>query len=491
MPTPANLVHQTAISTGTGNFALNKVNGKNDFATAFTTGGTNVFDYFISNRDAAEWERGTGHMDTTGDLVRDDVLETHAGTTSKVDFSVGTKDVTNDIPALTQVRGTTAGSSGFVPTLATTAGNLLQPSGLLATTAAIYPATNDGVTLGTSANKFADLYLASGGVLQFSTEATNITHAASQLTIAASSLNINTSQLTVNAVTADIGSVRFTTSSVRPATNDGVSLGTSANKFSDLYLASGGVLQFSTEATNITHAASQLTIAASSLNINTSQLTVTAVTADIGSVRFTTSTIVPATNDGVALGTTALKFSDLRLANGGVVSFSTLANATISHTTNNLRIGQGLLFNNDTADANSLDDYEEGTFDPILRTNGTDFTSVTYDGVRSGRYTKTGNVVTISIFMRTDSVTVGSASGNVNIGGLPFACLGQAGFAVGEVGGWAGEDPGWAMVFTGESVVFLYFRATVDGPASFTQVADVGTGADANTITLSGNYIAS
>lgn len=104
MPAPANLVHQTATSTGAGNFTLAKVSGKNDFATAFTTGGTNVFDYFISNRDAAEWERGTGHMDTTAAMVRDTVIQTHAGTTVAIDFTAGTKDVTNDVPALDQAR---------------------------------------------------------------------------------------------------------------------------------------------------------------------------------------------------------------------------------------------------------------------------------------------------------------------------------------------------------------------------------------------------
>lgn len=414
MPNPANLVHQISVGTSTGNLTLTKVNGKNDFATAFTTGGTNVFDYFISNRDAAEWERGTGHMDTTDSFVRDDVLQNSLGTTAPINFSAGTKDITNDVPALTQVRGTTIPTSGFVPTFTTTGGNELQASGVRATTAAIFPATNDGVSLGTSALKFSDLHLASGGVLQFSTEATNITHAASQLTIAASSLNINTSQLTVNAVTADIGSVRFTTSVVAPITNDGVALGTSALKFADLYLAdggvvnfstgeqggggatithtasqlaiaastvlvagsvrvttsviqptsndgvalgssalkfadlhlaSGGVVQFSTEATNITHAASQLTVAGSTLIVNCSQLTISAVTADIGSVKFTTAVVAPITNDGVALGTSANKWSDLHLASGGVVQFSTEA-TSITHAASQLTVAGSTLIMN-------------------------------------------------------------------------------------------------------------------------------------------------
>lgn len=111
---------------------LTKVNGKQDFATAFTTGGTNVFDYFISNRDAAEWERGTGHMATTNTLVRDECYETSAGSTVRITFSAGTKDITNDVPAAQQVVATTVASSGSLVLFDTTAGNALKP-GVLGT----------------------------------------------------------------------------------------------------------------------------------------------------------------------------------------------------------------------------------------------------------------------------------------------------------------------------------------------------------------------
>lgn len=129
MPNPANLVHQTATSTGTGNFTLAKVNGKRDFATAFSTGGANVFDYFISNQGAAEWERGTGSCPTTATMSRDTVYETHLGTTAKIDFTAGTKDVVNDIPALNQVIGSTVASSGHAAIFDTTLGNVIKSAG--------------------------------------------------------------------------------------------------------------------------------------------------------------------------------------------------------------------------------------------------------------------------------------------------------------------------------------------------------------------------
>jgi len=126
MPTPSDLVHQTSTGTGTGNLTLVAVNGKRSFNTAFGTGGTNVFDYFVSNRDAAEWERGAGHLSDATTLVRDTVLaSSNAG--SAVNFSAGTKDITNDIPASEQnITGLTEdtspdGEADFIPTYDTSA----------------------------------------------------------------------------------------------------------------------------------------------------------------------------------------------------------------------------------------------------------------------------------------------------------------------------------------------------------------------------------
>ena len=101
MPTPANLVHEISTTTGTGSLTLANVNGKNNFNDAFGTSGSDVFDYFISNQSAAEWERGTGSMSDSTTLVRDTVIES-TNSNAAVDFSAGTKDVTNDVPASEQ-----------------------------------------------------------------------------------------------------------------------------------------------------------------------------------------------------------------------------------------------------------------------------------------------------------------------------------------------------------------------------------------------------
>ena len=70
-----------------------------------------------------------------------------------------------------------------------------------------------------------------------------------------------------------------------------------------------------------------------------------------------------------------------------------------------------------SADANTLDDYEEGTWTPTY--TGTNITISSY-GNRSGYYTKVGRLVTLTFSIMTEAVSV-IGSELVNIGGLPFA----------------------------------------------------------------------
>lgn len=71
---------------------------------------------------------------------------------------------------------------------------------------------------------------------------------------------------------------------------------------------------------------------------------------------------------------------------------------------------------NASANANTLDDYEEGTWTPGLTSAGS--LSVTYTS-RDGTYTKIGNLVTVRFRLRVSSHSGGS--GQYRISGLPFA----------------------------------------------------------------------
>jgi hypothetical protein len=61
-----------------------------------------------------------------------------------------------------------------------------------------------------------------------------------------------------------------------------------------------------------------------------------------------------------------------------------------------------------------LDDYEEGTWTPVLKVGTTNQT--TY-AIQNGHYTKIGNLVTASVSIKITSL---SGTGTVNITGLPF-----------------------------------------------------------------------
>jgi hypothetical protein len=72
----------------------------------------------------------------------------------------------------------------------------------------------------------------------------------------------------------------------------------------------------------------------------------------------------------------------------------------------------GIKFGSDSAAANALDDYEEGTWTPTASSNVSSISSA------NGHYTKVGNLVTVSFFA---TITPSSTSTQIRIGGLPYA----------------------------------------------------------------------
>jgi len=122
---------------------------------------------------------------------------------------------------------------------------------------------------------------------------------------------------------------------------------------------------------------------------------------------------------------TANQASAIDQTNGKItfrVAPSDTAGSTITFTTGfevlndgKARAKNGLLFGTDTAAANALDDYEEGTWTPTVRFSGN---SVGVAGTLEGTYVKIGRAVTLSCSITLTSK--GSSTGGVTIGGLPF-----------------------------------------------------------------------
>ena len=112
----------------------------------------------------------------------------------------------------------------------------------------------------------------------------------------------------------------------------------------------------------------------------------------------------------------------------GAIAFTTGTSAT-----ERLRIqtGGGISFNGDTATANALDDYEEGTWTPAFYT----YSGVTTSSITNhlATYTKIGNIVHIHAKI---SVTLSSLPGQtVTITGLPFAAALSTQYAIIALGG--------------------------------------------------------
>ena len=102
---------------------------------------------------------------------------------------------------------------------------------------------------------------------------------------------------------------------------------------------------------------------------------------------------------------------------GGIQSVNSISVGNATPTTS----GAGITFpatQSASTDANTLDDYEEGSWTPVI-SDGTNNATMNFQN--QGRYTKIGNVVTLNMYVITDSL--GSVSGNIRITGLPFACV--------------------------------------------------------------------
>ena len=158
-----------------------------------------------------------------------------------------------------------------------------------------------------------------------------------------------------------------------------------------------------------------------------------------------------------------------------------------------IKMGAGLGIKFDAyASGNVLDDYEEGTFTPTLTTDGTDFTSVTYDARTGGSYTKVGRLVHFQLTVVTDAITAGSASGGVVIGGLPFTPATVSGAGTDQYtavsitfgSNWnAGNNPTSARVHETSAYINLYRDGTTT-----VAVADAQTGSNDNYINIAGTY---
>ena len=82
----------------------------------------------------------------------------------------------------------------------------------------------------------------------------------------------------------------------------------------------------------------------------------------------------------------------------------------------------GISFNGDTATANALDDYEQGTWTPVIADNSGNTSS--FGSVTHASYTKIGNSVRLSMRAVNMQLTGLTSSDPIYITGLPFNTTG-------------------------------------------------------------------
>jgi hypothetical protein len=134
-----------------------------------------------------------------------------------------------------------------------------------------------------------------------------------------------------------------------------------------------------------------------------------------------------------------------------------------------------------SADANTLDDYEEGTWTPVYSPASGSFTALTMNA--TGRYTKVGRLVTV-MFTAAPNITKGAASGDVSVTGLPFTNQTDI-IATGNTSSavfWANPPIGFTINASTSTIIL---RKTV---SSNIQVSDMNDGASTNFLSITASY---
>jgi hypothetical protein len=178
----------------------------------------------------------------------------------------------------------------------------------------------------------------------------------------------------------------------------------------------------------------------------------------------------------------------MRINSSGNVGIATTSPAVKLDVVGQVRASTGILFGTDTAAANALDDYEEGTWSPVYAPSTGSFATMTMD-IGTAKYTKIGNMVTLYAFIRTDDVDVTGGSGSVYLAGLPFTVSGSAGgLAIGRAIGFSTAPDGG--IFT---TLQSYIALRKNNTSTTLAVADLtdGTVANQNDLVFTATYMVS
>ena len=149
--------------------------------------------------------------------------------------------------------------------------------------------------------------------------------------------------------------------------------------------------------------------------------------------------------------------------------------------------GGGLTFNGDSAAANALDDYEEGTWSPTYTFGSTNHTSM----VSAGTYVKVGKMVFVTGYLYTNNSS--TYSGTATITGLPFAIPSgndnRGAFAIGQCRRF-NEDMPNIKLYAGDSgsSISMFRQSTNSNGVTELTNAQFNFQSEFNILSFSGSY---
>ena len=216
---------------------------------------------------------------------------------------------------------------------------------------------------------------------------------------------------------------------------------------------------------------------ASSLNASTAGGGGVIVTSDASgnlNIQSGGSTVVAVTSAGATVtGTLSATGASTFTGTGKFATTIGVGNATPAAS------GSGITFpasQSASSDANTLDDYEEGTFTPTIIGTSTAGTGTYTNQV--GTYTKVGRIVYINLQLTWSAHT---GTGTMEIGGLPFTVTGNnaaGGLSVGSVDNLALPAGTYLIVGPVSGTSRIYLQSTATGGAGSATQVTLDTAAD-------------
>ena len=271
------------------------------------------------------------------------------------------------------------------------------------------PGADDGNALGASGTAWADVFLASGAVINFNAGDVTLTHAVNTLTFAGASSGYTFDALVTTTVAGN--TARFVNStdaaSVQVARFEGdrATMADNDEAYLSLMLSNDGGTQ--TEFARLTWVATDVNAATS---VDAALVWSVALAGTLtAKLRLEDSVLSPSASDGTALGSTSLMWSDLFLASGAVVNFAA-SDWVATHTAGILTVGTGDL-RVTTAGTNTASVVTVGGTQTLTAKTLTSPTIGTSPTAAGATWTSLGTVTTADINGGTlDGTVIGGAS---------------------------------------------------------------------------------